>query len=462
MAIADEHDDHSAYARAATTAERAAVGALRPARFAAQRWRTASRTRAPRTTTRCSPAARCSARRSCSPGSGASTRPRAARSSASTSPSARSTRSSSGCPSPRSRRSRSRAASSTEAEQYAHRALLLQRLSGYHWAAGLFLPAAGMRARRARPVRRRPATRSPPGRRPADEMEQAQRRPLLPVGRRLRAASGGAGRAAARAAARTRWSAATRGPRARVELAQREGATADIASAAHDLLVEDRGARRRAHRRHRRAGGPSPRRRAGSARRRGRRGRHAAARDRRRPRRSAPHPSIARAQADLAVILLRRGDARGAFALLDEAVSCFRGSAMEPDGDARRAAERHRHQRDRARRADRARTRTSIILFTDVVDSTRLTEELGASALPRPRPAGRAGHHRRDRRPRWHRRHRHQPGRRVHRPVPDRRAGNRRGARLRRRRAGDRPAPPRRGAPGRAHRRRRPHLRRRR
>ena len=27
-----------------------------------------------------------------------------------------------------------------QAEQYAHRALLLQRLSGYHWAAGLFLP----------------------------------------------------------------------------------------------------------------------------------------------------------------------------------------------------------------------------------------------------------------------------------------------------------------------------------
>ena len=27
-----------------------------------------------------------------------------------------------------------------QAEQYAHRALLLQRLSGYHWASGLFLP----------------------------------------------------------------------------------------------------------------------------------------------------------------------------------------------------------------------------------------------------------------------------------------------------------------------------------
>ena len=147
-----------------------------------RRWKTASPTPAPRTTTRCSRRRRCSGCRSCSPGWAASTRPSSSRSSASTSPNARSTRWSWACRSPRSRRSRWPAATSTEAEQYAHRALLLQRLSGYHWAAGLFLPALAHRATSPRASTSRRATRSPRGRRPADEHGAGQRRPLLAGG----------------------------------------------------------------------------------------------------------------------------------------------------------------------------------------------------------------------------------------------------------------------------------------
>ena len=194
------NDDHSAYARATT-----ALSVPQWARYdlrgslATLEDGVGARTRRG-TTTRCSRAGRCSACRSCSRGSGASTRPRRARSSAATSPTARSTRWSSACRSPRSRRLAVARGEYDQAEQYAHRALLLQRLSGYHWAAGLFLPAARVRARRARPVRAgaRRAGHLVGDRRRA---RAGQRRPLLPLGHRVRASPRRARRAPPRAAA---------------------------------------------------------------------------------------------------------------------------------------------------------------------------------------------------------------------------------------------------------------------
>ena len=339
-----------------------------------------------------------------------------------------------------------------QAEQYAHRALLLQRLSGYHWASGLFLPplACAYVARgQFDQARATLATWSET----ADALEQAsvdlysrwvtacERRltvlgaplPGLPVHPMIGADA---------------WAVLA------VELAQREGATGDL-RAAHDLLEEIEalggvliGGTASLAARHLgvakdmlgdEAGAIETLERAAAL-----------------AQTLEAVPELARIRTELAVIKLRRGEQREAFALLDAAVRTFR--ELDLESDAARAAQLSGIAPERAVEPI-APNQTSIILFTDVVDSTRLTEELGASHYrARARLAERAvtgaitanggtivtGH---------------QPRRRVHRPVPVGRAGRRRGAPLHRRRAAHRPAPPHRGAPGRAHRRRRPHLR---
>ena len=217
--------------------ERAAVGALRPARDRSPRWRTASRTRARRTTTRCSRAARCSARRSCSRGWAASPRPRTrahrvlrhrrthavparARSAARL----------------RSRSSRSRAASTTQAEQYAHRALLLQRLSGYHWAAGLFLPPLACAYVARGQYEQARAGRSPRGPRPPTR-SSSRASTSSPAGSPRANAGSRCSAHRCRASRRTRWSAPTRGRCWQSSSPSAKAPSGDL-RAAHDLLEE--------------------------------------------------------------------------------------------------------------------------------------------------------------------------------------------------------------------------------
>ena len=179
-----------------------------------------------------------------------------------------------------------------QAEQYAHRALLLQRLSGLPLGRRALPARHRGRARGARPVRAgaRGAGHVVGDRRRA---RADHRRPLLPLGHRVRAPSGRARCAPPRPAPRT-----ARG-RGRV------GGAGGRARAAGRRLRRpargarppgrDRTARRGAHRRHRVAGGAPPRRGAGPPRRRGRRHRHPAARHRPRPR-AARGPRAGRAR----------------------------------------------------------------------------------------------------------------------------------------------------------------------
>jgi class 3 adenylate cyclase len=258
------------------------------------------------------------------------------------------------------------------AEQYAHRALLLQRLSGYHWAAGLYLPplvSAHVARGRYEQARDALATWSET----ADTLEQASvdlfsrwvtacERQLTVLGAPL---PGLPGQPMVGADA---WAALA------VELAQREGATGDLRAAHHQLEEIERrggvliGGTASLAARHLgvakdllgdEAGALATLQRAVDV---------AAA--------LRAAPELARAQTDLAVIRLRRGEARDAYALLDQAVATFR--RLDLEADAARAAQLSGAAPERA--VDPiAPSATSIILFTDVVDSTRLTEELGAA-----------------------------------------------------------------------------------
>ena len=87
-------------------------------------------------------------------------------------------------------------------------------------------------------------------------------------------------------------------------------------------------------------------------------------------------PELARARTELAVIRLRRGEQREGFALLDAALRDV--PRLDLESEAARAAQFSGTAPERAVEPIRPEA-TSIILFTDVVDSTRLTEELGAS-----------------------------------------------------------------------------------
>ena len=440
MAIAEAHDDHSAYARATTAHQRAAVGALRPARFAGDvGGRRGARTRrgrrvAARGWSRVPGAARARVAGPVRRGRGTRARVHA------TSPSARSTRWSSDCRSPRSRRSRSPAVDFDQAEQYAHRALLLQRLSGYHWAAGLFLPAARVRVRRRAASSSRRTTALATWSETADAMEQAsvdlfsrwvtacERRlavlgaplPGLPLHPMVGGTRGRCWRSSSRSG---KARPATCTP-ARDLLAEIERLGGVLIGGTASLAARHLGV----------AQGPP--------RRRGRRHRHPAARHRARPRARARCPSWRGAQPTSPSSGCGAASSGEGFALLDEAVATFRALGLEYD--VARAEQLSGTAPERSRSSRSRPTPASIILFTDVVDSTRLTEELGAGPYrARARLVERAITGAIDSQ-RRHRRHRHQPGRRLHRPLPDGGPGPRRGAAVRRRRRADRPAPPRR------------------
>jgi tetratricopeptide (TPR) repeat protein len=259
-----------------------------------------------------------------------------------------------------------------EAEQYAHRALLLQRLSGYHWAAGLFLPplvCAHVARGQFAQAREALATWAET----ADALEQASvdlfsrwvsacERHLAVLGAPL------PGLPSEPMVGGDAWAALA------VELAQREGATGDLAAAcrlleqieerggvviggtaslvarhlgvAQDLLGDEAGAITTLER----------------------------ALDTADALRA--EPERARVQTELAVIRLRRGEQRDAFALLDTAGATFR--RLDLTAEASRAAQLSGASPSPA--VDPiAPNAKSILLFTDVVDSTRLTEELGAA-----------------------------------------------------------------------------------
>jgi class 3 adenylate cyclase len=258
------------------------------------------------------------------------------------------------------------------AEQYAHRALLLQRLSGYHWAAGLFLPplvCAHVARGQFESAREALATWSET----ADVFEQASVDLFsrwVTACERHHAVLGAPlpGLPRAPMVGGDAWAALA------VELAQREGATGDL-HAAHDLLEEIE-----------RRGGVLV---GGTA---SLVARHlGVAKDLLGDEAGAiatlertidlaavlgAEPELARARADLAVVRLRRGEQREGFALLDSARATFR--RLDLTTDAARA-----EQLSGAAPAaviDLIEpNETSIVLFTDIVDSTRLTEELGAA-----------------------------------------------------------------------------------
>jgi class 3 adenylate cyclase/tetratricopeptide (TPR) repeat protein len=258
-----------------------------------------------------------------------------------------------------------------QAEQHAHRALLLQRLSGYHWAAGLFLPAvACARVARGRFELAREALDT--WAETANVMEQAT---IGLLSRYVAAAERGLAVQGSRLPqlppapmiGAEGWAAIA------VELARREG-RGDV-DAAHRLLAEAE----------QRGGVFSsglitllPRVRAvaldllgdedgavvglqdaiGVA------------------VRHRVEPERARAQVDLATILMRRGDQADGLALLEDAVATFHRLDMPVEAD--RARQLAGHSAESASTPTVETTFTSVVFFTDVVDSTRLTEELGA------------------------------------------------------------------------------------
>ena len=93
------------------------------------------------------------------------------------------------------------------------------------------------------------------------------------------------------------------------------------------------------------------------------------------------HAEQARAKVDLAGILLRRGEAREASSIVDEAVADLDRLGMAPDL-ARATALTGTATRTPSEPSTVERV-NSVIFFSDVVDSTRLTEELGAVAYRR-------------------------------------------------------------------------------
>ena len=263
------------------------------------------------------------------------------------------------------------------AEHHAHRALLVQRLSGYHWAAGLFLPAlfsACVARGRYEAASDALDTWSETAnatelttiallRRYAAAFErglsvQGDRLPPLP---------------------RTPMVGADTWAAAHIEIARREGPTVDV-QRAHDLLgeMERRGGLVASG-----LGALVPRLRGVAADLLGHEDaaiavlRHAI----RVARKLRAEPEHARALVDVAMILSRHGERREAFALVDDAIERFDRLGMVPD------AERARQfggdgipraaRREPGRAATGATTARSVILFTDVVESTRLTEELG-------------------------------------------------------------------------------------
>jgi class 3 adenylate cyclase len=263
------------------------------------------------------------------------------------------------------------------AEQHAHRALLVQRLTGYHWAAGLFLPAlfsACLARGRYDAAREALDTWSET----ADEMGRMTiallRRYADALERGLPVQGGSLPRLP-----RLPMVGADSWAVAEIEIARREGAEVNLRRA-HELLreMERRGGVV--------AGGLGvllPRARGVAADLLGDDESAVAklhdAIDVARELRA--EPEHARALVDLAAIELRRGSRLEAGALLEDAIDRFDRMGMGPDAErarrlSGRATARGRGQKQPSGPA--VTSASSVILFSDIVESTRLTEELGA------------------------------------------------------------------------------------
>ena len=260
-----------------------------------------------------------------------------------------------------------------QVEHYAHRALLIQRLTGYHWAAGLFLPSlASAHVARGQFDAARDDLDS--WAQTADAMEAATVALLMrwvESSERGVAVQGGPLPALPTEpmVGADGWAAAA------VEIARREGAT-DAVRQARDLLavMDHRGGvftsglvtliprvlgvsmdmlgdEDEAVLTLRRAMAVAVSQKAES--------------------------ELARSQMDLALILMRRSERREAFKLLDAASSTLRRLGMTPEEN--RLEQLFSVPTVEARRASRVTTlEHSVVFFSDIVDSTRLTEELGS------------------------------------------------------------------------------------
>ena len=259
-----------------------------------------------------------------------------------------------------------------EAEHHAHQALLVQRLSGYHWAGGLFLPAlASAHLARGRYDAARDAldTWAETG----DALEQqaiALFRRLITARERGQAVEGEPLPRLPRSPVigLDAWAAAC------VELARWEGSRAEV-TRARDLLaaVETRGGvvtsslvtlvPRALGVAHALLGEDDAA--IGSFR------RALVVADR-----LEADAEGARTRVDLATVLSRTGDRRGALELLDQAIPVLDRLDMAPDAEVATALSGQATARSPSHRA--ATSVNTVIFFSDVVDSTRLTEELGA------------------------------------------------------------------------------------
>jgi class 3 adenylate cyclase len=260
-----------------------------------------------------------------------------------------------------------------EAEQHAHQALLIQRLAGYHWGAGLCLPALmTAHVARGRWTAAREALDAWGASaddiaqltigilsRYVDACERGHVSPGSPLPRLPRTPSIGV----------DSWAAA------QVEIVRREGDVANIERAyevlsgidarggvvtsglvmlvprllgvAADHLGADEAAVR--HLEEAIAVGE----RLGAA------------------------PEVARAQVDLATVWSRRGERSAARDLVDRASETFERLAMVPDLE--RAEELTGERVSRTTKFGASRVESVVIFFSDIVDSTRHTERLGAT-----------------------------------------------------------------------------------
>jgi class 3 adenylate cyclase len=254
-------------------------------------------------------------------------------------------------------------------ENHAHEAFLIQRLSGYHWAAALYVPAvfcshaARGRLEAARDALDSWAELAGPFEvasiafytRYLDAIDGVVVPDRLPLPRIPRVPVLGA----------ESWAAAT------IEIARLEGADADVRRA-YDLVVaaEQRGgvvssgfvallARVRGVAEAMLGDQPT------------------AVASLERAMAIADglgaEPELARARVDLATIKLQQGERGAAIRMLDEALKTFERLGMEHDAE--RATQLGGATPRSA--AGEARSTTAVILFTDVVESTRLTEEFG-------------------------------------------------------------------------------------
>jgi class 3 adenylate cyclase len=261
-----------------------------------------------------------------------------------------------------------------DTEQHAHQALLVQRLSGYHWAAGLFLPAlASAHMARGRYDAARDALDTW-----AETGEQMERATvelfhrLVSTRERGQAVQGDPlpGLPRRPIIGADAWAAAC------VEIARWEGPTADV-SGARDLLIaidelggvftsslvalvprvlgvaqaltgDDDGAVESLQRAIEVAD------------------------------RLGADAEGAKARVDLATVLARRGDRRESLALVDQALTTLDRLGMTPDAQMATTLAGSGAPGSPAGRTSAPVTNAkAVVFFSDVVDSTRLTEELG-------------------------------------------------------------------------------------